>query len=269
MPIRPYNQPTVDLEFQALKTNDINGSINDRIFQTLGGSSITDALGGSDAGGGGGGGSYTQNRYTGYIHLEGGGALDGSTKIEMSVWVKLALPASENQHIMGDLNDTYLRIDSGGTVLVRVEEAAGATLHYYRSNTTIPNDEWCHLYYAFDITAGTASLYINGVEDDGTGTEFTAPTAGTGLEMNNIDLLALNGTFLDFEGQWGDLWMNTPATFDGVTSFISGGAPTDLSGLGTPDVWLGGDQLAANIVAGENNGTETLTPRVDSTLTDV
>ena len=215
-----------------------------------------------------GGGAYSQNLYTGYIHLEGGADLDASSKIEFSCWVNMTHPGSEQQWLWSDGNDTQIMLETDGTLRVKFE-ATGSILYHYRTHLAVQDGVLSHIYVSYDGATGTPEIIIDGVTDDlTTGLVFTAASAGT-IHAGAIDLLALNGAFRDFEGQFGDLWVNNPATFDGHAAFWNGGTPPDLSGLTQPVIWLGGSQVAADIAAGGNNGTATLTPRAGAALTDV
>lgn len=215
------------------------------------------------------GGVYSQNLYQGYIYIQGGTDLDNSNKIEISMWIIHSPPGTEPFLLFSDDSNTKLILGKNGTLRFAVESPTGSVLYDYRSFLAVKNGSLSHIYVSFDGVTGTPKIYIDGVEDDlVSGFIFTPPSTGI-IHVGSNDLLALSANVRDVEDPWGDLWVNNPSTFVGYNAFWNGGTPPDLSTLDRPVIWLGGDQLAADIAAGGNNGTATLTPDLGSTLTDV
>jgi len=202
--------------------------------------------------------------------------MDGATKFEFSMWAAPDFSHASQIFLFSSDNDSYVVINSNGTVQVKLDSKTSTDLWFFISNETIPADTLTHIYISLDLDAVPVSgkMYIDGVEVDyGAGTEYTAPNIadGSGLRWPQLDILALVDNLLDFTGQWGDFWGDAPATLNGIDAFIDGsGNPKDLSGLPTPLFWFGGDQVAADILNAENNGSYSpLSVWASSTLTDV
>lgn len=222
---------------------------------------------------------YSQNLYAAgptHITKNDGIPMAGATKFEFSMWMAPDYVSTNQSFLLSSNNHTYVTLNTNGTIQIKLDSQTSSDLWFFISNETIPANVLTHVYVALDLDADpvVGQLFINGVEVNyAAGTTFTAPNVadGSGLRWSDFDIFSLIDNAFFFSGNFGDFWGDAPATLNGVDAFITPeGDPKDLSELPTPAIWLGGDQTAADILDGQNNGTVTpLVVWAGSTITDV
>ncbi|MDP3940169.1 MAG: hypothetical protein Q8R92_18800, partial [Deltaproteobacteria bacterium] len=141
-----------------------------------------------------------------------------------------------------------------------IRNTAAETLYDALTPAVAAADGLTHIHFKGDFaTTPVVVVTIDGVDVTGSMTVTTAATAGT-IDHTRASYGILStgagGVPVDVE-QVGDIFIDFTAALD-ASSFISGGLPLDLTGVGSPIVWLGNDMTAdergGNASEGWNDG---------------
>ena len=164
---------------------------------------------------------------------------------------------------------------------VKIEDSAGTSV--YRSTSTsavFTNGGSYHIAVIIDLSAPSAIVAVNGTDLVATGamTDAVSLIAGTGTidhDLGTWNLLTAGGGSNIPDVHISDLFIDTTQTHS-LASLYNGGTPPDLTGVGNPYIWLGGDmtadERAGNAGQGWNDsfnlGIASVTT-VSNTFTDV
>ncbi|RMB63853.1 choice-of-anchor D domain-containing protein [Dokdonia sinensis] len=131
-------------------------------------------------------------------YLDAGDVLDLASEFTISVWVNRG-PNSGNKELIakrndGPWNEGYsLRLTSSGEPRMVWRDSAG-TNRNFNSSVVIPQNQWHHI--AVVYSGGTATFYINGVED----TSFSAPAPAPTAQHFTIGAVDSNNPTNFFDG---------------------------------------------------------------------
>ncbi len=142
---------------------------------------------------------------------------------------------------------------------VIIKDSFAATLYDATAANVLTVGGLVHLVVIADPATGTYQTYINGALATMTVSVAAVTTA------NLIGLARVTGLFAADTGgnkadvQVSDLFLQAGGTFPSVATLYGGGTPPDLTGVGTPYIWMGGDMRAdddvgANAAHGWNDG---------------
>ena len=129
-----------------------------------------------------------------------------------------------------------------------------------KSTTAITNSNWNHLlitYNALSVSSGV-KMYINGVDDTGTG---AGTLSGTTITSQPFEIGARNGQF-NFLGNIDEVSVfNSILSASDATAIYNSGTPTDLTSYSPLSWWRCGDGDTSPTLtdngSGGNNGTMT------------
>jgi hypothetical protein len=219
---------------------------------------------------------YVQKTYatngTANIAITPGGT---ATKFELSMWVKPVLSVISRFLRRASSVDIYTA--TNGTLNVLFFDSAGTAIYTATSPAgTISAASKQHLYVSANWTTQTVVVRVNGVAI--TMTPTVGPIAGTSsLRPNFAHEIMWTGTTV-MTADFSDYYLAYHSgNLQGYAAFWNGGTPPDLApivaaqaaaGIGSPQLRLGGAQTAANLNAGQNLGSGTITVTT-GTFTDV
>lgn len=207
------------------------------------------------------GGTYTQATYntngTARVSTTPGGT---ANRVEFSVWAHLSsLSSPSTPRFVRASLALEIYTSSGGVLTVTLNDSTATSVYIAASAAgVITASAKQHLYVSADWTTQTVIVRIDGTLI--TMTPTVGPIAGSGsLRPNRVHEVLSNGAAVT-DAQFGDFWLAySSAALLGHDTFYNGGVPPDLTGVGAPHIWLGGDLTAANLNAGGNKGSSTMT----------
>lgn len=213
--------------------------------------------------------SYTQARKTfggaAYLTYTSDTSIADATGLTISWWMDIGAVNTSSRaifnHALGRITITRnasnklawtIRSSPSGTILW---DATGDT-------TVVDADGLTHFAIAFNGATGVGQYYRNGVA--AAFTNATAPIAGTvhwarSAQQSAIGTSATSVGTAIYTGTLGDFWVDNQY-FDlssNISTFYGGGTPPDLTGIGSPAIWLGGSMSTAQWNSGTNLGNMT------------
>lgn len=169
-----------------------------------------------------------------------------ATCLTFSAWVKQKTNGSAVRIIRGS---TALEIYTGTTrtLTVQIWNSSGTNIYNMTTATNVfPLDEIVHVFVSYDAVAGVAVVRLNGVD--------VAATPTTGPLTGNVRPARLHEfPFQTFDGEFGDVWLEYGSAVQPYTTFYNDGVPPDLTGVGSPVMWLGGTMRADADVGGNTS----------------
>jgi hypothetical protein len=189
------------------------------------------------------------------------GTVNDKTKVEFSAFVRLRSGFTGPAYILRASLGIGITISTSGVITFSVWDS-GATAIY--NAKTSPNvvlkGKLAHIYATYDYATATPVLIVNGSTQALTAT--VGPLSGTGLaRVNRLHYLVTDSATkpsVDIT----DYWLAYTNSFVGVANFLRNpddGSFPDLTGVGAPQVWCGGNMLAdadatGNTARGWNDG---------------
>jgi len=146
----------------------------------------------------------------------------------------------------------------GAKLRVLVDDTTAATVwNVLTTDDVFTIGKRAHVYVSVDLSVPAATLEINRVAPALTVT--TALVAGNGSVSHVRDHAFLADTIglNRLDAHFTDLFFD-PSAVHPNSLMWNNGQPPDLTGVGSPKVWLGDGQLAANLEADENLGSVTI-----------
>jgi hypothetical protein len=215
------------------------------------------------------GSSYNQTRVTfdgsnDYITYTPDTSFANAAGLTLSVWIDVSGADSDNLTIINHAARIVISRNTSGKLSWIVVNTSATALWTGTTDATHAEAEGLiHFALAFDGSAGTGQVYVNGVSVAHTDT--VAPAAGT-VHWNRAVASGLFGSSTGsakFNGEVGDLWLDN-SYLDlsaNIGKFISSGVPVDLGANGetptglSPLIFMGGTMAAADWNDGTNLGS--------------
>lgn len=158
-----------------------------------------------------------------------------------------------------------LFVGSGGQVQMQVFNSAGTSIYNATSAAGVLSaGVLFHIFATYDGNTATPFVAVNGSTI--AMTPSTGPLTGALRPNRAHEVLAGAGTAANC--QVGDFWLEYGAATRSLSTFWNGGTPPDLTGIGTPQIYLGGAMRAVDWNAGTNLGSAVMTV-TSATFTDV
>lgn len=201
---------------------------------------------------------YTLNRVatnsTGALSIDPGGT---ATAVTFSARVNLlSLTVPNPVRILRASNSVDIFAGNTGQISFAVWNSAFTQIYNASSAAgVITAGVEAHIFASYDGASGTPVLRVNGVAI--TMTPTVGPLTGALRPNRSHEILRSTGNIAN--AIVGDFWLEYGAAPRDFAQFWNGGLPPDLTGIGAPQLHLGGTMLAADWNAGTNRGSGTVT----------